>query len=232
MHRTTLKTNRFQRTCLYRIVLMGMIAVVLGLPAAPAFGQGKGKGGGGGSGGGEPPAPADPAIVFNMGGEIAVMNADGSSLTALQGLISSVPKWSPDLDGDAATAYQGTISLAGAAIVLADIRVVGGVPQALRVREIADFRVSGSAWSPDLDPATPGYQGYLSFFTAELSPPGIWGVWIEWDGNAADPSTTHPWTFDLLLPAPAATLMHSPASLAGTMLHSWGPCGERLVFSA
>jgi hypothetical protein len=93
-------------------------------------------------------------------------------------------------DGDASNGYQGTLAFAAGSPLrmwLLDVRTVDGATQGVRLRQLTTEEAHHAAWSPDLDPATPGYQGRVAFTTNM----GIELIDIAWDGNAADPSTFH-----------------------------------------
>jgi hypothetical protein len=186
------------------IVILALTAFLTATASADHRpGHNPGGGGGPGGGGAPPPPPpgADPATAFRTGsGALAVMNADGSNLTTIANGLYSVPfiQWSPDLDGDPSNGYQGTIAFhrypgnsEGLDIWLCDVRVVDGVPQALRLRKVVAGEVLwGFSLSPDLDPDTPGYQGILIYTSVEEdSYDIIRGISVDWDANAADPST-------------------------------------------
>jgi Tol biopolymer transport system component len=96
-----------------------------------------------------PPPPADPAIAFDLDGEIRVMNADGTNETTIfvgGGRLS----WSPD---GTAIAFDGP----DGHIWRIDVSVVGGVPtgtnaRILVVEEDPNHSIIGHpAWSPNGD---------------------------------------------------------------------------------
>jgi hypothetical protein len=178
----------------WRRTLCLLLVVVLLAPFAVAGnGNGNGNGGGGGGGGGPPGGgddgggtgggPADPAIAFVGNGSLAVMNEDGSNVTNL-GLGADHPDWSPDLDGDPSNGYQGALAfelyLANGTtdVHLADIRVVAGLPTAVRLRRLPVPMSYEASWSPDIDPTQAGYQGRIAF-TDET---GVGSVDVNWDG--------------------------------------------------
>jgi len=206
----------------------------LGIAAAPALADpppGKGGGGGGGDDGGGTPPPADPAIAFIGGSNemLGVMNEDGSNVTALDLAPAGFPSWSPDLDGDASNGYQGALAfelrLADGIEhgVIADVRVIGGVPTAVRVRTLTLGYGYYPAWSPDLDAAAPGYQGRIAFVDDNFF---IAAQSVAWDGDATDPSTVHDPVQAMLVGAdvlgPELFAFHP----------TWSPDGTRLAFQS
>lgn len=168
---------------------------------------------------------ADPAIAFARGTygnfELLVMNDDGTRQTVLLTGMDGTGDWSPDLDGDASNGYQGTLAaqrdVAGcwSGIVLLDVRVVGGVPTGVHLRDLAACALKPS-WSPDLDPVAAGYQGKIAY-----ADDGVWTVDVAWDVSATDPSTYH---------------STSPVFIADAGDIGWSPTfsqdGLRLVYSA
>jgi len=81
-------------------VLFCAVLIGLGSPLLAGNGNGKGNGGGGGGGGGggDPPAEADPAIVYlNSQRELVVMDADGGNKTVVvEAIAGSEASWSAD----------------------------------------------------------------------------------------------------------------------------------------
>jgi dipeptidyl aminopeptidase/acylaminoacyl peptidase len=98
-----------------------------------------GKGGGKGKPGGNDP-PADPAIVFWQGGDLMVMDADGSNVTRVfdGGFLTGFPAWSPD-----ASQIAFAIDEDGIYLMNADGTGVSRI-----VTLSAGERVYGVAWSP------------------------------------------------------------------------------------
>ena len=94
---------------------------------------------------------------------IWTMRADGSDQALLLevGQNTTDPAWSPDMD-PAAAGYQGRIAF----IADGDVWVArpdGGGPTNLTNTPAQSSAERDPAWSPDLDPATAGYQGRIAF---------------------------------------------------------------------
>lgn len=202
----------------------------------------QGHGGGGGGGGQEP--PADPAIAYtdqrwvrtSVAWDLAVMNADGSNPTVLLnaensgGLGYLYPAWSPDVD-TSTPGYQGTLAVKNVKtkneILLVDVSVVDGTPQADHVRVLVDTddpAVSSSvlgnpAWSPDLDAVTPGYQGWIAF-SASYS---INVIRVQWDPVAG--------MVQPVGPSEVRYAVDTQDEVNDTVAApTWSPDGDRLVF--
>jgi Tol biopolymer transport system component len=111
--------------------------------------------------------------------DLTVMNADGSNPTVIASSTTQfrASAWSPDLDADPANGYQGTLAVEGVRpsiyivdLYLIDVTVNGGLPQGSNLRRLINADIGptaglavDAAWSPDLDAATAGYQGYIAF---------------------------------------------------------------------
>lgn len=143
--------------------------------------------------------------------DLMVANADGTnrsviwSRTTAPGISShAYPRWSPDLDSNPANGFQGTIAIysgalarPAAAIFLVDVVVAGGVAQGANIREVVatdlDPACGGNvlhpAWSPDLDPVTPGYQGKIAYRGNEPDGTGrVCTIEMSWDGGSVQPT--------------------------------------------
>jgi len=218
--------QKFNRCAALALSSAAVGATLLGVPAAVA--QTRGKGGGGGDDGGGTPPPADPAIAFVGGSNcvLSVMNEDGTNVTALGVAPAAYPAWSPDLDGDASNGYQGALAFEMRLgdglnhVVLADVRVLDGTPAALRVRTLTAAAGYEPAWSPDLDAATPGYQGKIVFGDDACN---ALTQAVAWDGNASDPSTVHD-------PTPVILIDVAPLGVGIVFTPTWSPDGSRLAF--
>ena len=94
---------------------------------------------------------------------IWTMRTDGSGQALLLevGQSTTDPAWSPDMN-PAAAGYQGKIAF----IADGDVWVAqadGSGPTNLTQSPLQSAAERDPAWSPDLDPATAGYQGRIAF---------------------------------------------------------------------
>lgn len=166
-------------------------------------------------------AQADPAIAyiadygFSKGKyrrDLMVANADGTNRSVVWSRTGtgpesmlSYPAWSPDLDGNPANGFRGTLVFYGYALArpvpvlfLMDVVVTGGVAQGANLREVVasdlDPAANGSIlnpeWSPDLDPVSPGYQGRIAYRGAQvLNGAGrVNTIDMSWDGVWVQPT--------------------------------------------
>lgn len=198
--------------------------LALGFFAATSLAQPPGRGGGGSGGGGGGALP-DPAIAFIAGGVLHVMNADGSAVTSLGvGDLLSRPVWSPDLDGNSGNGYRGTLALGrSTGIWLAEVSVAAsGAVQLLDLRLAAaasnfDWKLD-PAWSPDLDPGTPGYQGAIAFIAWGETADDLTLLPLVWNASVASPGA---------VPAGAASVLVSTPSFLEEPV--WSPDGARIA---
>lgn len=177
------------------ILGVGLLGLVLA-GSVLAQGKGKGKGGGGGGdgggdgGSGTPPAPA---IVFNSGGHLAVMDADGANATVILPYAGNAsllePSWSPD---GLQIVFSGTVAGPGIYIINVDgsglTLLKSGTPTAY---------LGAPVWSPV--PAPDGR--YKLLFTEEVPYSGggtaVEVMAINLDGTGYQQLTNDPNNFPL-----------------------------------
>jgi len=144
------------------VCLLGLL--LGGISEAQGKGNGGGKGGGGGGGGGGGNNPPAPAIAFNSGGHLSVMDADGGNKTVILPYAghptSMEPSWSPD---GMQVVFNGTISGPGIYVINVD-----GSGLTLVTETNADY--TGPAWSPV---AAPDGRFKILFVDEVVTPDGL-----------------------------------------------------------
>jgi Tol biopolymer transport system component len=175
-----------------RLVLCAAAAAVI-VPASALYAPPGGNGKGNGNGGGDDPPP-DPAIVYNAGGDIGVMNADGSNRTlVLAGAGSSIelePGFSPD---GTRIVFNGDVPPLGPGVYVIDVDGAG----LELVTPLAREGLGGPVWSPvptpdgvfkilfaDEDPAS----GSFDLFVVNLDGSGLHNLTDTPDREELHPS--------------------------------------------
>jgi hypothetical protein len=100
-----------------------------------------------------PPTPANPQIAFWNGGNLQVMNVDGSNVTTLVSFAAGTrgPSWSPTGDGSAANPYHLVFEQGAGTCTLAilDVDSVGGAVHATNYHQVpAPGYACAPSWSP------------------------------------------------------------------------------------
>lgn len=192
---------------------------------------------------------ADPAIAYvakyaskgKSYWDVTVMNADGTNRRVIWSRQNWTWElaWSPDLDGYAANGYGGTLAITtwepyppgGTRLWLLDVVVSGGVAQGTNLRVLADSAIDPfgvyinyPAWSPDLDPIAPGYQGKIAFnggfYPTAQETYTINLIDMAWDGASVQP-VAGPNSSQPIYLGPPATGLGWP---------TWNPEGTRIAF--
>jgi hypothetical protein len=102
---------------------------------------------------GSPPS-VNPQIAFWNGGDLRVMNADGSNVTTLISIVSpnGMPSWSPSGDGSATNPYHlAFVDFGDGTCILKiiDVDTVGGTVHATNLRRLSTpNNACAPAWSP------------------------------------------------------------------------------------
>jgi hypothetical protein len=98
--------------------------------------------------------PPNPQIAFWNGGDLRVMNADGSNVTTLVSISypHGTPSWSPAGDGSATNPYHLAFVDFGDAtciLTIVDVDTIGGTVHATNLRQIpTPNNACAPAWSP------------------------------------------------------------------------------------
>jgi hypothetical protein len=101
-----------------------------------------------------PPPPANPQIAFWDGGDLRVMNADGSNVTTLVSIPypNGSPSWSPAGDGSATNPYHLAFVDFGdgtCILTIVDVDTIGGTVHATNLRQLSTpNNACAPAWSP------------------------------------------------------------------------------------
>lgn len=101
-----------------------------------------------------PAPPANPQIAFWNGGDLQVMNADGSNVTTVFSTTygSGSPSWSPAGDGSVANPYHLVFVQRNdgyCPLAMVDVDTVGGAVHASNLRDFAPMNIAcAPAWSP------------------------------------------------------------------------------------